>query len=72
LYSVSNNGEYWSITAGLDLTSLFWDTSEPGALAGQRPSVKLLSRYSDSLDSSDAVMTRSDDVLLAMMLRQSF
>ena len=72
LYAVSTNGEYWSITAGLDLTSLFWEISESGALNGQRPSVKLLSRFSDSLDSSDAGTTRNDDALVAMIIRQNF
>ena len=56
LYGVTN-GEYWSMTAGLDLTSLFWspEASESGALPGQRSSAKLLYRYSDFLDSSAGV-----------------
>jgi hypothetical protein len=75
LYAVSTNGEYWSITAGLDLTSLFWspEASDTGALNGKLSSVKLLYRYSDDLflDSSTGT-TRNVDSLVAMTLQRTF
>ena len=51
LYGATNNGEFWSVTAGLDLTNVLWspEASEINALNGQRASVKLLYRYSGNL-----------------------
>src|SRR5262249_40708263 len=76
LYGVSTNGEYWSITAGLDFTSLFWSppgVSDIGAPTGQPSSIKLLYRYSDDLfvDSS-AGATRNVDNLVALMIQHKF
>jgi hypothetical protein len=69
-FGVHTNGEYWSITAGLDLANLFWSSE---ALTGQHSSVKLLYKYSDSsfLDSS-AGTTRTIDDLVAMMIQRRF
>jgi hypothetical protein len=67
-YDMPTSSRYWSITAGLDLTNLFWETK---AFPGQHSAVKLLYKYSYSLDSSlDA--TRTVDNLVAMMVRRSF
>jgi hypothetical protein len=75
LYGVSTNGEYYSVTAGLDLTSMLWgpEALDSEALTGQRSSLKLLYRYSDNLylDSS-AGQTRNVDNLVAMMIQRKF
>ena len=47
-YAMTSNGEYLSLTAGIDLTSLFWSSDEFG-VNEQRPSVKMFYRYSESL-----------------------
>jgi hypothetical protein len=75
LYAVSTNGEYYSVTAGLDLTTLFWspENSEASALTGQRSSIKLLYRYSDNLFvDSTAGTTKDADNLVAMMIQRKF
>jgi hypothetical protein len=73
LYGVPSSGKYWSATAGLDLTNLFWapDASKTKASPGQRSAVKLLYRYSYSFDTS-AASTGNVDNLVAMMIRRSF
>jgi hypothetical protein len=68
LYAAPANGKYWSATAGVDLTNLFWTkASDPG----QRSYVKLLYRYSYSFDST-VESTRNVDNLVALMIRRSF
>jgi hypothetical protein len=74
-YAMTSNGGYLSLTAGLDLTSLFWSSegSEPVAGFQQRPSVKMFYRYSDNLyvdGSADA--TRNLDSLIAMSIQRRF
>jgi hypothetical protein len=69
LYGVPGSGKYWSATAGLDLTSLFW--APAASEAGRRSAVKLLYRYSYSFDSSTE-STRNIDNLVAMMIRRNF
>ena len=72
-YAMTSNGEYLSLTAGLDLTSLFWSPEEFGAVNEQRPSVKMFYRYSDSLflDGS-ANATKDVDSLVAMSIQRKF
>jgi hypothetical protein len=75
-YGISTNdtnGKYWDIEAGLDVTSLFWTPDASSSGAGQRPSFKLLYRYSDGfyLDSSSGT-TRNVDNLVAVMIQRTF
>jgi hypothetical protein len=69
-YTMISNGEYLSLTAGLELTSLFWSPEEVDA---SRPSVKMFYRYSDSLflDGS-ANATRDVDSLVAVTIERKF
>ena len=73
LYDIPISSRYWSVTAGLDLTNLFWvpETSKTKTFPGQHSAVKLLYKYSYSLDSYPDT-TRNADNLVAMMIRRSF
>ena len=69
-YTMTSNGEYLSLTAGLDLTSLFWSPEEFGA---ERPSVKMFYRYSDSLFLDGSANAIKDvDNLVAMSIQRRF
>jgi hypothetical protein len=74
-FAMTSNGEYISLTAGLDLTSLFWgsEASASGAASEERSSVKMFYRYSDNLyvDGS-ANATKNVDSLVAMSIQRRF
>jgi hypothetical protein len=72
-FATISNGEYVSLTAGLDVTSLFWSPEEPGEVNEQRPSVKMFYRYSDSLSlDGSASATKDVDSLVAMSIQRRF
>jgi hypothetical protein len=73
MYGVSTGGEYWSLGGGLDLTNWVWTPEQAEQADGQRPSVKLLYRYTDALylDSSGGT-TRDVNHLWAMIIQRKF
>jgi hypothetical protein len=72
-YVMTSDGEYLSLTAGVDLSSLFWGPAGPATLNEQRPFVKMLYRYSDGLvlDGSGNA-TKGVDSLVAMSIQGRF
>jgi hypothetical protein len=72
-FATISNNEYVSLTAGLDLTSLFWSLEEPRAVSEQRPTVKMFYQYSDSLSLyGSASATKDVDSLVAMSIQRKF
>jgi hypothetical protein len=73
MYKMSSNGQYWSLTAGIDLTNLFWTPDGSDSGKGQLSSIKLLYRYSDGLYSDNSTgSTRDAGGLAAVMIRRTF
>jgi hypothetical protein len=72
-HAIASNGEYFSLTAGIDLTSLFWGLEEAGGVNKERPSMKMFYRYSDSLflGGSDNA-TKDVDGLVAVTIESKF
>jgi hypothetical protein len=75
-FETSTKSEYWSISAGVDLSELFWndETSMLRDSDKQQSFVKLLLRYNNDLylESAAAEPTRSADVLVAIMAQHTF
>jgi len=67
-YALSSGSDYISLSAGLDLTSLFW-TSEG---AEDQPSVKMLYRHNESVFSDSYSDTKDVDDLFAVTIRRNF
>ena len=67
-YAWSSDSDYVSLSAGLDLTSLFW-TSEGKE---DQPSVKMLYRHSESVFSDSYSNTQDVDDLVAVTVQRKF
>jgi hypothetical protein len=66
LYLASTNGQYSSLTAGLDLTNWFRGAQTSDA------SLKLLYRYSENALSNNSAQNRNTDNLVAVMAKGTF
>jgi len=67
-YAASSNSDYLSLSAGLDLTSLFWIPEGKE----EQPSVKMLFRHSESVFSDSYSNTQDADDLVAVTIRRKF
>jgi len=67
-YAWSSNSDYLSLSAGLDLTSLFW-TPEGKE---EQPSVKMLFRHNESVFSDSYSDTKDVDDLIAVTVQRKF
>jgi hypothetical protein len=68
-YGLGTYAEYWSVSAGFDLTTMFWSTDDSGSGA----SAKLLYRYTDNLSLDTSVgPTQQADNLVALMVQRKF
>jgi hypothetical protein len=67
-YAWSSDSDYLSLSAGLDLTSLFWIPEGKE----EQPSVKMLFRHSESVFSDSYSNTQDADDLVAVTIRRKF
>jgi hypothetical protein len=67
-YAWSSNSDYVSLSAGLDLTSLFW-SSEGNE---KQPSVKMLFRHNESVYNDSYSNAKDVDDLVAVTLQRKF
>ena len=71
IYGISNNGEYLSLAAGLDVTNWFWTPDHSSK--DEHQSVKLLYRYTDAVYvESTTGMTGDTHSLVAMTVQRKF
>jgi hypothetical protein len=67
-YAWSSGSDYVSVSAGLDLTSLFWIPEGKE----EQPSVKMLFRHSESVFSDSYSNTQDVDDLVAVTIKRKF
>ena len=67
-YAWSSNSDYVSLSAGLDLTSMFWSSDGKE----DQPSVKMLYRHNESVFSDSYSDTKDVDDLIAVTVQRKF